>query len=274
MITFTLDLEDHRPNSRYEKRYPEITRHILELLDQNLIKGTFFIVGTISKNDPDLIKEISNEGHELAFHSYAHKQLQNEDQSRFRQDTDKGKKELEDISGKKIIGFRAPVFSLTSKTLWVLDILQDLEFKYSSSVLPARSPLNGFPNAPKSPFYWPNGLLEIPVPVTNVGPFVVPFLGGVYLRYLPITAIKYFINKSSNQCLWTYCHPYDFDPDEPFFRIKDAGLLTSLILWFNRNNTKEKMISLLSNSKSHNSSKSFAEQYNSGVFKQSPVFEL
>jgi peptidoglycan-N-acetylglucosamine deacetylase len=274
MVTFTLDLEDHRPNEKYEKRYPEITRQILELLDHHSVKATFFTVGTIVKSDPDLIKDISSRGHELAFHSYGHRQLQHEKPEQFLQETKQGKQDLEDITGQNVIGFRAPVFSITKQTLWALDVLSDLDFKYSSSVLPAANPLNGFPGAPETPFFWPNGLLEIPVPVTRVGPITIPYLGGVYLRYLPKFLIKYLINKNQAQTLWTYCHPYDFDPSEPFFKIKDAHLLTSLILWFNRSNTKEKISFLLSMNQNDNNGCSFSEQFQKGDFESSPTFNV
>lgn len=274
MITFTLDLEDHRSSDKFEKRYPFIVREILEILEQNSVKGTFFTVGLVARSDSELIKEISSQGHELAFHSFRHKQLHDENRKQLLEETSTGKKELEDISGQEVIGYRAPVFSLTRNTLWVLDILQEVGFKYSSSVLPAKNPLNGFEPAPKTPFYWPNGLLEIPVPVAKIGPLVMPFLGGVYLRYLPKPVLKYLISNNNSESLWTYCHPYDFDSSEPFFTIEGASILTSLILWFNRSNTREKIEFLLSLSKAESKAMTFAEQYNNKVFEGYPVFEI
>lgn len=274
MITFTLDLEDHRSNTRYEKRYPKIIRRVLELLNQNSTKGTFFVVGTIVKNDPELIREIADQGHELAFHSYSHKQLQLETQDKFLQETKIGKQELEDVSGQNVIGYRAPVFSLTRKTLWCLDILRDLGFEYSSSVLPAKNPLNGFPDAPEVPFHWSNGLLEIPVPVSKIGPIIVPYLGGVYLRYLPKFMIKYLIELNQDKTLWTYCHPYDFDENEPFFKIKGAGFLTSLILWFNRSKTENKIEYLLSLNKDVEKKMTFSEKINAGFFEKASKFKI
>lgn len=273
MITFTLDLEDHRSDLKYEKRYPKITREVLELLERHSIKGTFFTVSTIVKDEPDLIKEIANAGHELAFHSYSHKQLQYENQEQFLKETKIGKQELEDISGVEVIGYRAPVFSLKKQTLWTLDILKELGFKYSSSVLPATNPLNGFSEAPKSPYYWSNGLLEIPVPVSKIGPFLIPYLGGVYLRYIPKKLLKKLIKRNKEQKLWTYCHPYDFDPNEPFFKIEGANLLTSLILWFNRRNTKEKILFLLSMSDDDNNQLTFSEQFHNGHFENVQIFK-
>lgn len=274
MITFTLDLEDHRSSIKYEKRYPEIIHQILRLLDQNSVKGTFFTVGEIAKNDPQLIKEISNNGHEIAFHSYDHKQLQFENADNFKCETALGKQLLEDITGVKVIGYRAPVFSLSKQTLWALDILHELDFKYSSSVLPASNPLNGFSSAPRTPFFWPNGLLEIPVPVAKLGSVTIPYLGGVYLRYLPSSIIKRLVEKNLEQHLWTYCHPYDFDSNEPFFRIKGASLLTSLILWFNRSNTENKILYLLSLYEKEGQAMTFSEQYKNNTFNDAPKFEV
>ena len=104
MITFTLDLEDHRSDLRYEKRYPEILNNILTLLDNYSIKGTFFIVGTVIKNDPKLVRKIAEQGHEVAFHSYSHVQLNDETPENFKKESHIGKELLEDVHRTK--GFR------------------------------------------------------------------------------------------------------------------------------------------------------------------------
>jgi len=266
-FTFTLDLEDHRANEKYPKRYPENTRKLLKFLQQQKIKATVFTVGKIAEQDPGLIKEISELGHELAFHSYHHRHLTLELPNKFRNETASGKKLIEDITGKPVIGFRAPVFSLTPESQWVLDILKELDFEYSSSVIPAKNPLYGFPGLPSSPFYWPNGLLEIPVPISKMGLFTIPYLGGFYLRYLPLFMIQHCINKEQGEKhLWSYCHPYDFDADESFFRIKGASLLVSLLLWFNRRNTYNKIDCLLSILRDNYEIMTFSEHIRAGSF--------
>ncbi len=274
MITFTLDLEDHRKNNNDKKRYPKITHEILSLLESLEIKGTFFVVGKIVKESPELIKAIADNGHELAFHSYAHKQLQYETCEGFKEETSYGKSLLEDVTGQEVIGFRAPVFSLIETTLWVTDVLKELGFLYSSSVMPAKNPLNGFCNAPDIPFVWPNGLIEIPVPVSKLGPITIPYLGGVYLRYLPRFLVKQMIEKSGSKHLWTYCHPYDFDHTEPFTRIEGASLLTSVILWFNRKHMQQKLEYLLTLKKGSNEPLTFSEQFYQGWFDQVPEFNF
>jgi polysaccharide deacetylase family protein (PEP-CTERM system associated) len=274
-LTFTLDLEDHRPDDSYPKRYPEITRKILDFLDTRDIKATVFVLGRLVDESPELIQDISSKGHEIGFHTSQHIHLTHEVPDKFKSETKLYKNKLEDLTGTEVVGFRAPAFSLTRKSLWVLDILKDLEFTYSSSVLPANNPINGFPGAPREAFIWPNGLLEIPAPVTGYRLFNIPFLGGIYLRYLPIGIIKYFINKENNQSLWLYCHPHDFDYEEPYYTIKGTSMPTSILLWFNRRYTFIKIEKIFSAcSGSDFNSLPFVEQINSGMFKNAKEFIL
>ncbi len=241
-ITFTLDLEDHRPDESVPERYSVVTEKILEFLNERAIKATVFTVGTLAEKNPQLIRRIHDAGHEIAHHSYDHTPLTKQDSGQFRDHTKRAKDILEDITGEKIVGYRAPIFSLTRDTLWAVDILKELGLEYSSSVLPAPNPLHGFPGAPSSPFRWSNGLIEIPAPIGKVGPFLMPYLGGFYFRYLPFGVIENKAKKAGDSViLWTYCHPYDFDPEEKNWRIKGASAPVSLLLWMNRKNTFNKL---------------------------------
>jgi hypothetical protein len=105
-------------------------------------------------------------------------------------------------------------------------------------VLPARNPLFGDPSLPATPFRWPNGLVELPCPVVRVGGVGLPYLGGVYLRALPESSSRAARRVAgTGQVLWTYCHPYDFDPGEPFWVVPEAGPVGSRLLWYNRRRT-------------------------------------
>jgi polysaccharide deacetylase family protein (PEP-CTERM system associated) len=245
-LIFTFDLEDHLGRYDSTSRYSAISREILELLSQNQIRGTVFVVGKIAETEPTLLREIAALGHELACHSLDHVPLTQQSPDQFLDDTRRAKHLIEDCIGKPIIGFRAPIFSLTKSTLWATDILAALGFRYSSSIMPAHNPLYSFPHAPKTPFMWGNGLAEIPCPVARLGPLTLPYLGGFYLRYLPQRLVRHCIEQADMaSCLWTYCHPYDFDATEPFQRIQGAALWTSLLLWFNRRNTSRKVLDLV-----------------------------
>jgi polysaccharide deacetylase family protein (PEP-CTERM system associated) len=249
-ITFTLDLEDHRPDESLPVRYPEMTEKILEFLDERNIKATVFTVGSLAKKDPDIVRKVHAAGHEIAHHSYDHITLNRQNSQEFREDTRRAKEVIEDIIGEEVRGYRAPVFSLTRQTIWAVDILKELGFTYSSSVLPAANPLHGIPGAPQAAFRWANGLLEFPVPVGRLGPFLMPYLGGVYFRYLPFSIVRRQIKKADDgNALWTYWHPYDFDAEEKNWRIKNASTPASLLLWMNRKNTFKKLGMLAENFK-------------------------
>jgi len=272
-ITFTYDLEDHRPDNKNQERYTEITAKLLDFLDHHGIQCTVFVLGELAERNPSLIKTIAEKGHEIGFHTYRHRHLTLETKHNFTRETERCKKHLEDLTGRQITGFRAPAFSLTQASIWVLDILVEYGFTYSSSVLPAKNPVNGFPGVPFGPFYWPNGLLEIPAPVSRIGPLIIPFLGGIYLRYLPLKLIMYLLDKTPDETLlWTYCHPHDFDHEEPFYVIRGTSFFTSLLLWFNRRNTFSKLQRFVENEKVR-FQEPFSELIKTGYFNNAPVYD-
>ena len=236
-VTFTLDVEDY-PDADGTPRAPRLTRDILAFLDRRQTRGTFFVVGELAAAHPDLIGDIAGAGHELALHGWRHIPLTNVEPQSFRDDTKRGKELLEDLAGRPVRGFRAPTFSLIASTVWATDVLAELGFTYSSSVLPARNPLFGWPGQPRVPHTWPSGLVELPCPVADVAGrrrFVNPYLGGVYLRLLPWRAVSYGLDHAEPaEVLWCYAHPYDFDPHEPFRPRPDLSRAKSRLQWVNR----------------------------------------
>lgn len=243
---FTLDLEDHLGRYDETSRYVDVTRMLMRALAENDIRGTVFVVAKIANSAPELLREIAELGHEIGCHSLAHIPLDKQDPQTLRNDTYRAKHELEDCIGKEVVGFRAPVFSLVKDTRWFVDDLQRMGFRYSSSVMPTHSPLYGFPGAPDTPFKWSNGLVELPCPIGKFGPVALPYLGGFYLRYLPSFLTDKMLKRAPDDaCLWTYCHPYDFDQHEPFSKISGAATWVSILLWFNRKNTMKKIFNIV-----------------------------
>ena len=268
--TFTLDLEDHHRPPNPAPRYPEITYKILDFLSERNVLGTFFVLGELAERHPELIRAIHERGHEIGFHTYAHVPLNRETPERFRQQTQRSKAFLEDLTGAEVIGFRAPIFSLTPTTMWALPILEQLGFRYTSSVLPLRHPLYGYPGAPQHPFRWKDSLIELPVPIARVGPLFMPFLGGVYMRYLPdFLLVNLLRRQNSGTALWTYCHPYDFDPKEKFVVMREATALVSLVLWLNRRNTFRKVAKILA----QGAGRPFRDYLRDGAYNSLPVFD-
>lgn len=243
-VLFTLDVEDHTKKYDRAGRYVVNTLQLFENLAAAGIRGTCFFVGRVAEAAPGLVRTAVANGHEIACHSWSHQPLDHEEPNRFREQSRRAKLLLEDLAGTAVMGFRAPGFSLTPTTLWALDILLNLGFTYSSSVLPARNPLYGFPAAPCEPFRWPCGLAELACPVACSGPFRFPYLGGVYLRYLPLSLIRRLLAADGRACRWIYCHPYDFDYAEPYVHMPGTGIATSLLLWFQRENTLTKVLAL------------------------------
>jgi hypothetical protein len=116
------------------------------------IKATFFVLGWIAEQYPDLIRRIQKEGHEIACHGYAHKLIYTQSEQEFREDIRKAKVILEDITGSSVIGYRAPSYSITNKSKWAFEVLIEEGFQYDSSIFPIRHDFYGMPEAPRFPF--------------------------------------------------------------------------------------------------------------------------
>lgn len=247
LVSFTLDFEDLRTDpSVQEERVVLVTDRILGKLRERGIRGTFFCVGELAEQHPSLMRRIVADGHELGVHGYQHIPNDLLGPERFRSDNEKAKAILSDIAGAEVVLYRAPQYSLVPSTPWIPEILTELGFIASSSVLPAHSPLYGWPGAPTTPFRWPSGLIELPSPVTKLGPMTFPFLGGTYLRLLPSVIRKRGVRSSDPaSVLWTYCHPWEFDPDEKFYVYEHGGWLVSRIGWLNRRGMLKRVLNAL-----------------------------
>ena len=247
-IAFTLDLEDHRPDESVEPRFAAVTDELLRDLDEWGVTGTVFVVGEVARDDPDLVARVAARGHEIGLHGADHTPLPKVGPDIFRTVTAEAADRLAQLVQAEVQGFRAPIFSLVPESAWAPEILSELGFKYSSSVLPARNPLFGWPQAPRTPFRWPSGLIEIPSPVFGFGPFTLPLLGGTYLRVAP-RAIIGWAAKRAPEHAWLYAHPYDFDPDEPRWVVPEVGRLGSRVLWWGRSAMKTRVRQLVAGSR-------------------------
>ena len=169
MVTnyLTIDVEDYFQVSAFEKtvgghinwgkyssRVVDNTKRVLELLNEKETKATFFVLGWVAEKYPQLVKEISNDHHEIGCHSYYHRLVYELTPDEFREDTRRTKELLEDIIGKQVLGYRAPSYSITQKSLWALSILKNLGFEYDSSIFPIIHDRYGIPDAPRFPFKW------------------------------------------------------------------------------------------------------------------------
>ncbi len=215
--------------SDYPSRVEANTRVVLDLFDECGVKATFFTLGWVAERFPALVREIVDRGHEAACHSYWHRLVYKLTREEFREDTHRAKSRIEDAAGVSVYGYRAPNFSVVKNSLWALDTLAELGFRYDSSIFPIRHDVYGMPDAPRVPFRVNTGagpLAEFPMTTFRwMSNHNLPIGGGGYLRIFPFWVTRFGVRKalSNGVPLITYLHPWEVDPSQP--RIE--GRLTS-----------------------------------------------
>ncbi|MBA3014499.1 MAG: DUF3473 domain-containing protein [Proteobacteria bacterium] len=252
MINYlTIDVEDYYQVSAFDdvvdpaawdgmpSRVERNTQVILDILDGHQVKATFFIVGWIAERYPALVQSIVDRGHDIGCHSYRHRRIYTLTPQEFREDTKKAKDILEAISGREVVSYRAPSYSITRKSLWALDILEELGFKYDSSIFPIRHDIYGIPDAPRFKYKLPDHeMIEFPISTAKVFGRNIPAAGGGYFRLFPYWLTKILltkINRDEQQPFVFYLHPWEVDPGQP--RIHAAKPLSKFRHYNNLNKT-------------------------------------
>jgi polysaccharide deacetylase family protein (PEP-CTERM system associated) len=203
------------------------TDRVLRVLDAAKARATFFVLGWVAERFPALVRRIQAQGHELASHGYDHGLARELSRGEFREDVRRAKVILEDCAGVCIRGFRAPTFSIDRGNWWAYDILGEEGYAYSSSTYPVAHDLYGVPDAPRTPFRPVAGgdFVEIPIATLRLFGRNRACGGGGYFRLRPYGASRWCIRRVNRvdgmPCVF-YCHPWEFDPDQPRFR--DAPL--------------------------------------------------
>lgn len=196
------------------------TQRILDLLDEAGATATFFTLGWIAERHPELVRQISDRGHEIASHGHGHKLLTRMGADEFRQDLRRSRQALENAVGRPVLGYRAPTFSLVPETAWAFDVLIEEGFEYDSSMFPIRRRGYGFPGANPDvhTLIRPAGrLLEIPMTTTVVAGLRLPAAGGGWFRQLPygLTRSGFRQCEREGRTGMFYIHPWELDPDQP-----------------------------------------------------------
>jgi polysaccharide deacetylase family protein (PEP-CTERM system associated) len=212
----------HRDWPSYPSRVRANTQRTLRMLEECRCRATFFVLGWVAERDPGLVREIVEAGHEVACHSYRHRRVSTLTPVEFREDLRRARSVIEDAAGVRILGYRAPSFSIGRKNLWALEILCEEGFLYDSSIFPIRHDLYGFPGSPRFPyrlrFRSNKTLFEIPMSTVHVGGMTCPTGGGGYLRLLPMPYTRWairHIHEQEHQPLVLYFHPWELDPEQP-----------------------------------------------------------
>ena len=240
---FSVDLEDVRTmipdGARYAERVPVLVARYAELLARHGVRCTFFTVGDIARRYPSLVRDLAAAGHEIACHGSDHVPLDRLDPSRFRADLERNLEDLAAAGASEVTGFRAPVHSLTPRTAWAWEVLAELGLRYSSSVLPARHPLYGWPGFPRSATRTTSGVWELPLTLAGLPGLDVPFAGGVYLRVLPFALVRACFDRElgRGRPVVGYAHPFDIDTEQERFvhpELRGRRLYHRLMYWNRR----------------------------------------
>jgi polysaccharide deacetylase family protein (PEP-CTERM system associated) len=204
---------------------------VLALFDTAGVKGTFFTLGWVAERYPALIRRIVDAGHEIASHGYAHERVFNFTPKEFAADIEKARKLIEDASGAKVTGYRAPSFSIDQRTPWAHEILAEQGYEYSSSVAPVKHDHYGWAQAPRFAFRPVAGsdFLEIPVTTATIGSRRLAAGGGGFFRMLPYQFSRWAINQVNDRDdrpAIIYFHPWEIDPGQP--RVANAPVKSKI----------------------------------------------
>lgn len=215
-----------------ESRVVALTERLLDTLDAGRARATFFVLGWVADRHPGLVRKIAGRGHEVACHGYAHRMIQRLTPDQFAEDVGRAKSALEDASGRAVLGYRAPTFSVTRETLWSLDVLCEAGFRYDSSIYPIVHDRYGIPDAPRFPHRRRTEggaeITEFPMSTVQVLGWRVPVAGGGYFRLAPYALTRAAIerlNRRDRQPAIVYLHPWEMDPAPPHLAMSALGRL-------------------------------------------------
>jgi polysaccharide deacetylase family protein (PEP-CTERM system associated) len=232
-----------------ESRVVQNTGRLLALFADAGVRGTFFVLGWVAERHPDLVRQIVAGGHEIASHGFAHRLVYDLTPAAFREDVRKSKAVLESAGGVPVLGYRAPSYSITPRSLWAIDILIEEGFAWDASIFPIHHDRYGIPVSPRHPYVLEREggrLVEVPGSTVRVGSMNLPVAGGGYFRLLPYAWTRWGIarlNRTEGRPAIFYMHPWEIDPDQPRLRTSRLGRFRH---YRNLDKTEDRLRALLS----------------------------
>lgn len=255
----TCDVEDYFqvsafdgivPRDRWndvECRIPRNIDKALQLFSDHGAKATFFTLGWVAENHPEVIRRIVDEGHELASHGMAHFRVWSQGPDVFREDASRSRKLLADVGGVNVVGYRAASWSIDNRTPWAHEILSEAGYRYSSSIYPVAHDHYGVPDAPRQPHEVDGaGIMEIPPSTARFLGRNIPAAGGGYFRLFPLALSKRFIDvqeRNEDFPFVFYFHPWELDPGQP--RFKDVSAKSRFRHYLNLGRFEARLADLL-----------------------------
>ena len=225
----TIDFEDwyqgleipHTDWKEFPDRIVDAAHRLLGLLESRRARGTFFVLGLVAERHPELVREIARAGHEVATHGWSHTMIYRMTPETFRAELQRSIALLEELSGQRVVGHRAPFFSITERSLWALEILWECGIRYDSSIFPVLNYRYGIEDAPRWPYTLSAGtegvLAEFPITTWKLLGRNLPVAGGAYFRIFPYAftrAAFASINRGGHPVVF-YIHPWELDPEHP-----------------------------------------------------------
>ncbi len=220
ILTFDIEewfAEETLYGDRKEKysEYDMYLGKILDTLDENNVKGTFFCVGGLVSKYDYVIKRIAERGHEIGCHSNHHIFLNKMSYEEVLEDTKTAIDAIEQLIGMKVLSYRAPAFSVDKSNKWVFEILAQCGIERDASVFPAARDFGGFSNFPSDmPCIINQGghiIKEFPICMTNVFGKRLAYSGGGYFRLFPLSLILSEMSRANYAM--AYFHIGDLIPE-------------------------------------------------------------
>lgn len=240
---------DQKDWGKMEYRAEASTRRLLDVFAANDVRATFFVLGWVAKRSPELVREIHRAGHEVASHGMSHQLIYSQTPEVFAAETRDSKALLEDLTGSPVLGYRAATYSITQRSLWALDIIHDLGFKYDSSIFPIRHDYYGIPDAALEPglISTPRGshLVEFPISTVDMLGMRMPIAGGGYFRLFPYWFTRAGLKKLNDRLQRSfvfYLHPWEVDPEQPVIKV---GWRSRFRHYNNLGRTEQRLTNLL-----------------------------
>jgi peptidoglycan-N-acetylglucosamine deacetylase len=233
-VALTVDLEEWyhgqvalgKDPPRRPKQAVESTLPLLDLFRRRGVRATFFTVGEVVLEAPDLMERVAADGHEVGCHGFSHRSLRDLGARGLRRELGDSLAAFRRVLGPAFqpLGFRAPLFSIDKRTPWALPLLCAAGYRYDSSIFPMRTPLYGSPGAPVRPYRASTGnpeepaaeggFPEYPAAIASLGPLRLPAGGGVYFRFLPPPVFSRLLRRAGDPASF-YLHPWETNPATP-----------------------------------------------------------
>lgn len=253
MNVLTFDIEEwyyekvFRGGRTYKyEQYNELFSKLMDELERFGVKATFFCVGQLAKEFPYIVKSIASKGHEVGCHSNIHTWLDKMDENTLLYDTKEALKVLEDVSGQKVVSYRAPAFSITPHNKWAISVLAECGIKNDASIFPTSRDFGGYKGFPEDKpcviFNEGSSLKEFPISLASILGKAIAYSGGGYFRSFPYWFVNNTMKKNNyNIC---YFHLADMITEKHKMMSKDAyeeyfkepGTLKNRLVRYTKNN--------------------------------------